>query len=151
MVIPLQEKESMVITNTILILKQVWQNFRVLEKFRILSQSLFINISTKPASLPRKSVPCHLKVRVLDAIYYMWLESLTEQYPINEPSLWVPCPAIVPKSNGSICITLDTLNVNKTIISTNQPLRKQDDTRFQLVKTKYFCRLDFKLVFWQPE
>ena len=43
MMIPSQEKDSMFITNIILIVKQFWQNFRRLEKFQIYLVKVYIS------------------------------------------------------------------------------------------------------------
>ena len=66
-------------------------------------------------------------------------------------SPWVSYAVIVPKTDGSIRITLDARNVNKAIISTNPPIPKQEDVRAQLAGARYFSKLDFKLAFWQLE
>ena len=42
-------------------------------------------------------------------------------------------------------------NVNKAIISTNQPIAKQEGIRAQLAGARYFSSLDFKSAFWQLE
>ena len=64
----------------------------------------------KHVAVPPRSVPYHLKAR---------------ECPINDPFPWVSCAVIVPKTNGSIRITLDASDVNKAIISTNQPIPKK--------------------------
>ena len=57
----------------------------------------------------------------------MLKEGVIEEHPINDPSPWVSCAVIVPKTDGSIRITLNSRNVNKAIISTNQTIPKQED------------------------
>ena len=59
-------------------------------------------------------------------------EGVIEEHPINDPSPWGSCAVIVPKTDGSIRITFDSRNVNKAIISTNQPIIKQEDIRARL-------------------
>ena len=81
----------------------------------------------------------------------MLKEGVIEEHPINDPSPWVSCTVIVPKTDGSIHITLDACNENKAIISTNQPIPKQEDIRAQSTGARYFSKLDFKSAFWQLE
>ena len=112
---------------------------------------IYTENSIKSVAVAPRSGPYHLKGRVFDAIDNMLKEGVIEVHPINDPSLWVPCAVFVPKSDGSICITLDVRNVNKAIISTNQPIPKQEDIRTQLAGARYFSKLDFKSTFWQLE
>ena len=61
------------------------------------------------------------------------------------------CVVVVPKSDGSLRITLDARNVNKALISTNYPIPKQEDIKAKLSGSKVFSKLDFKSAFWQLE
>ena len=81
----------------------------------------------------------------------MLKEGVIEEHLINDPSPRVSCAVIVPKTDGSICITLDARNVNKAIISTNQPIPKQEDIKSQLARARYFSKPDFKTSFWELE
>ena len=81
----------------------------------------------------------------------MLKEGAIEEHAINNPSPWVSCAVVIPKTDGSIHITLDARNENKVIISTNQPIPKQEDIRAQLTGARYFSKLDFKSAFWQLE
>ena len=116
-----QEKDGEFINNICSILKHYRQNFKGLGKLRKHQVKLYSDNSIKPAAVPPRSVPCHFKARVSDTIDKMLKESVIEGQPINDPSPWVSYAAIVPKTDGSISITLDARNVNKAIISTNQP------------------------------
>ena len=101
--------------------------------------------------VPPWSIPYRLKTRVSDAIDNMLKEGAIEEHAINNPSPWVSSAVIIPKTDGSIHITLDARNENKVIISTNQPIPNQEDIRAQLTGARYFSKLDFKSAFWQLE
>ena len=118
-------------------------------KFLNYQIKLYTENSIKPVAVPLTCVPYHLKTRVSDAIHNMLKEVVIEEDPINYPSTWVSCAVIVPKADGSIRITLAARNVNKAIISTNQPIPKQKGMRAQLAGSRFFSKLDFKLAFWQ--
>ena len=120
-------------------------------KLRNYQAKLYTDNSIKLVAIPPRGVPYHLKTRVCDATDNMLKEGVIEEHPINDLSLWVFCAVTVPKTDGSICITLDTRNINKAIISTNQPIPKQEDIRSQLTGTRYFIKIDFKSTFCQLE
>ena len=63
----------------------------------------------------------------------------------------VSCAVIIPKSDGSICITLDACYVSKAIISANRPILKQYGLKSQLAVTIYLSVLVFKLALSQLE
>ena len=81
----------------------------------------------------------------------MLKEEVIEEHPITNPSPWVSCAVIIPETDSSIRITLDVRTVNKAIISTNQPISKQEDIRAQFAGARNFSKLDFKSAFWQLE
>ena len=151
MMISSQEKDGEFINNICSILQRYPQNFKGLEKLRNYQIKLYTDNSIKPIAVPPRSVSYHLKGRVSDTIDNRLKEGVTEEHPINDPSPWVSCAVIVPKTNGSIRITLDARNANKALISTNQPIPKQEDIRAQLVGSRYFSKLYFKSAFWQLE
>ena len=122
-----------------------------MEKLRNYQVKLYSDNSIKPVAVLPRSVPYHLKARISDAIDNMLKEAVIEEHSINDPFPWVSCAVIVPKTDGSIRITLAARNVNKTIISTNQPIPRQEDIRAQLVGARYFSKLDFKSAFWRLE
>ena len=116
-----QEKDGEVINNICLILKHYPQNVKGWGKLRNYQVKLYTDNSIKPVAIPPRSVPHHVKARVSDAIDYILKEGVIEEHPINDPSPWDFCAVIAPKTDGAIRITLDACNVNKAIISTNQP------------------------------
>ena len=124
---------------------------RILGKLRNYQVKLYPNNSVKPVAVPPRSVPYHFKVRVSDANDNMVKEGVIEKHPIKDPSLWVSCAIIVPKTDGFSRITLDAHNINKAITFTNQPMPKQEDMRAQLTGAIYFSKLDFKSAFWLLE
>ena len=46
---------------------------------------------------------------------------------------------------------MDARNLNKSLISNNYPILRQEDIRAQLSGANYFSKLDFKTAFWQLE
>ena len=69
---------------------------------------LYINDPAKPIAVPPRPIPYHFKARIDDVIESMFKEGVIEEHPPNEPAPWVSCAVIVPKSDSSIRITLDT-------------------------------------------
>ena len=57
---------------------------------------------------------------------------IIQEHPSNESAPWVSCAVIVPKDDGSLCVTLDVCNLNKKLISTGYPAPKQQDIKAQL-------------------
>ena len=102
-------------------------------------------------AVPPRTIPYHLQARVADSINNMIKDSVIEEHPSSEPALWVSCAVVVPKSDGSLRITLDARNVNKALISTNYPIPKHEDIKAKLSGSKVFSKLDFKSAFWQLE
>ena len=78
-------------------------------------------------------------------------DEVIEEHLNNEPAPWVSCAVVVPKDDGSLCITLDARNVNKALISSNHPIPKQGDIKAQLSGSEILSKLDFKSAFWQLE
>ena len=118
-------------------------------KLRNYQVKAYTNNSIKPVTVPPRPKPYHLKVRVSDAIDNMLKEGVIEEHLMNDPFWWVSCTVFVPKSDGSIRVTLDTRNANKAIISANQPIPKQEDITTQFTGEIQFSKLDFKSAFWQ--
>ena len=129
LIISSQEKDGEFINNICSILNHYPQNFKGLGKLRNYQVKLYTDNSIKPVAIPPRSVPHHVKARVSDAIDYILKEGVIEEHPINDPSPWDFCAVIAPKTDDAIRITLDAHNVNKAIISTNQPIPKQEDIR----------------------
>ena len=121
-----QEKDGTFINNISSILKHYPQNFKGLGNLRNYQIKLYTDNSIKPAAVPPSSVPYHLQAAVSDAIDNILKEVMIEEHPINDPSPWVPC-SVVPKTDGSVRVNFHARNVNKAIISTNQPIPKQEN------------------------
>ena len=119
-----QGKVQKLINNICSILQHYPQNFKGLGKLRNYQVKLYTNNSIKPVVLTPRSAPYYLKVMVYDAIDNMLKEGVIEEHPIHDPSPWISCAVIVPKTDGSIRITLDACDLNKPIVSTNQPIPK---------------------------
>ena len=78
-------------------------------------------------------------------------EGVIEEHPPNVPAPWVSCAVIVPRPDNSLRITMDARNLNKSLISNNYPIPRQEDIRAQLSGANYFSKFDFKTAFWQLE
>ena len=102
-----EEKDGEFINHICSILQHYPQNFKGLGKLQNSQVKLYTDNSIKPVAVPPRSVPYHLKGRVSDAIDNMLKEGVIEEHPINDHSPWVSCAIIVPKTNGSIRVTLD--------------------------------------------
>ena len=59
------------------------------------------------------------------------------------------CQMIAPKEDGSIRVTLDARNANKALISSNQPIPRQEDIKAKLAGAKVFSKMDLKSAFWK--
>ena len=135
-----QEKDGEFINNICLILQHYPQNFKGLGELRNYQLKLYTDNSIKPVAVTPRSVPYHFKGRVSDTIDNMLKEGGIEEHTINDPSPWVSCAVIVPKTEGSIRITLDARSLNKAIISTNQPIPKKEDIRAQLAGERFLIQ-----------
>ena len=146
-----QEKDGEFINNVCSILQHYPQYFKSLGKLQNYQVRFYTDNSIKSLAVPLRSVPYHLKGRVFDVIDNMLKEAVIKEHSKNDPSPWVSCAVIVPKTDSSIRITLDARNINKTIISTIQPIPEQEEIRVQLAGARYFNKLDFKPTFWKLE
>ena len=70
-----------------------------------------------------------------------------EEY--NGPNEWVSNPVIVPKDDGSIRITVDYRNVNKSLVNSHNPIPRIDDLQASMNGCQYFSKLDLKQAFFQ--
>ena len=127
------------------ILQYYPENFQGLGKLRDHQVKLYTDNTVKPIAVPPRPIPYHLKTRVNDCIDTMIKEGVIEEHPPNVPAPWVSCAVIVPKPDNSLRITMDARNLNKSLISNNYPIPRQEDIRAQLSGANYFSKLDFKL------
>ena len=70
---------------------------------------------------------------------------------MNQSAPWVSNIVITPKADGSLKMALDTCNVNKVIIPTNQSIQRHEDIKSKLTVCTRFSKMDFKSAFWQIE
>ena len=106
--------------------------FRGIGKLKNHQIKLHVNTEVKAVATPPRSVPYHLEEQVSKIIQEMIIHDIIEEQPINQPSPWVPNAVIAPKTNGSIRMTFDARNVNKTIIPTNHPIPRHEDIKAKL-------------------
>ena len=71
------------------------------------------NDYVKPIAVPPWLIPYHLNKaqgnNVIDSVIIK--EGAIKKHPPNEPAHLVSCGVIVPKSDSSLCITLDACNL----------------------------------------
>lgn len=75
-------------------------------------------------------------------------QDITKEHPINQTAPWVSNIVIKPKADGTLRMTLDPNNINKSIIPTNQPIPSHEDIKSKLAGCSLFLKMDFKSVFW---
>ena len=92
-------------------------NFRGIGKLKNHQIKLHVNTEVKPAATPPCSVPYCLKEQVSKVTEEMINQDIIEEHQINQPAPWVSNVVTVPKTDGSIRMTLNACNVNKA----NQP------------------------------
>ena len=61
-----------------------------------------------------------------------------EEHPSHEPAPWISNTVVTPKPDGSLRITLDARNINRSIQSTNLPILRQEDIKAKLWKQNIF-------------
>ena len=49
-------------------------------------------------------------------------QDVIEKHPCDQPAPWISNAVLAPKQDGSIRVTLDPRNVNKSLLSSNQPI-----------------------------
>jgi hypothetical protein len=59
-------------------------------------------------------------------------QDVIEEHPPIEPAPWVSNAVIAPKPDGTIRMTVDARNVNKTIQASNLPIPRQEDIKEKL-------------------
>ena len=133
------------------ILAEYPQNFSGLGKLKDYKVKLHCNPEVKPVNVPAHSFPYHLKERAQKAVDEMIKQDVIEEHPPDQPAPWVSNAVLTPKPDGSIRVTLDARNVNKAILSSNQPIPKHEDIKAKLAGAKVFSKMDLKSAFWQIE
>lgn len=127
------------------------ENFNGLGKLQGHKVKLHCNPKIKPVNVPAHSFPYHLKERAQKAINEMIEQDVIEEHPCDQPAPWISNAVLAPKHDGSIRVTLDARNVNKALLSSNQPIPKQEDIKAKLGGAKVFSKMDLKSAFWQIE
>jgi hypothetical protein len=68
-------------------------------------------------------------------------QDVIEEHPPIEPAPWVSNAVIAPKPDGTIRMTVDERNVNKTIQASNLPIPRQEDIKEKLSGAKIFSKI----------
>ena len=93
---------------------------------------LYPDNTVKPVAVLPQHIVYALKARVDDVVESMIKQVVIEKHSPNEPTPWISCAVIVPKSDSSLRINLDARNLNKVLISKNYPISRQEVIRAQL-------------------
>ena len=105
----------------------------------------------KPIISPIRPTPYHLTERIDKMLQTMINNDVIEEHPIGEPTPWISNAHLVPKKDGSLRMTLDAKNLNKSIISTNLPIPRPEDIKAKLAGSSIFSKVDFTSAYWQLE
>lgn len=89
-----------------------------------------INSPCEPVLAPARSIPYHVKERVIEEIVK---QDVIEEHPSVEPAPWISNVMIAPKSDRLIRMTAHARNVNKVVQASNLPTSK-----LSLVVPQYF-------------
>ena len=110
---------------------------------------LYTDNTVKPVAVLPQPIVYAINTRVDDVIESMIKKVFIEKLSPNEPTPWISCALIVPKSDSFLRINLDTRNLNKVLISNNYPISRQEVITALLSSTDYLSKLHFKSAFWQ--
>ena len=133
------------------ILAKYPDNFNGLGKLKDYKVKLHCNPEMKPVNVPAHPFPYHLQERAQAAIDEMIKQGVIEEHPHDQPAPWVSNAVLAPKDDGSMRVTLDARNVNKALMSSNQPIPRQEDIKAKLAGAKVFSKMDLKSAYWQIE
>ena len=67
------------------------------------------------------------------------------------PVTWLSNPVLVPKTDGSMRVTVDLRNLNKALQDTHLPIPRVDDIMSMFTGKSIFSKLDLKTDFHQFE
>ena len=133
------------------ILQRFPDNFTGIEKLRNHQVRLHVDHNVKPINEPPRTIPYHLKERAQQVLDDMIKQDIIEEHPASEPAPWVSNIVLAPKNDGGVRVTMDARNVNKAILSCNQPIPRHEDIKAKMSGAKVFSKMDFKSAFWQIE
>ncbi|CAB4005568.1 Hypothetical predicted protein [Paramuricea clavata] len=127
------------------ILARYPQNFNGIGKLHHHKVKLHVDKEVKPANVPPRPFPYHLKERAQKAIEDMIQQDIIEEHPRDEPAPWVANAVLAPKDDGSLWVTMDARNVNKALYPTNHPIPRHEDIKAKLSGCRVFSKMDFKI------
>ena len=125
-------------------------NFNGIGKLHNHKVKLHVDKEVKPVHVPPRLFPYHLKERAQKAIEDMIQQGVIEEHPRDEPAPWV-ASVLAPNDDGSLRVTMDARNVNKSLYPTNYPIPRHEDIKAKLSGCRVFSKMDLKSAFWQIE
>ena len=89
--------------------------------------TLHTKTDAKPCIQPIRPIPFHLRKKIDDTVNDIIKQGVCEESV--GPTEWLSNPVIVPKGDGTIRITVDYRNLNKSHINTHSPIPRIEDLR----------------------
>ena len=133
------------------VLQQYPSVFKGVGKMKNYTVKLLAQENSKPVAEPPRRIQYHLVNRVREALNEMMENDVIEEHPQGEHAPWTSNVVVASKDDGEIRITMDAKNVNKTLLSSNFPIPRQEDLRAKLGGMQVFSKLDLKSAYWQLE
>lgn len=100
-----------------------------------------------PRQQPPRKTPIAIRKALIAKIRQLENDKIIEQ--VKKPTPWISNLVAVPKSDGSLRITLDPVDLNKAIIRPRYPMPTLDEHLPLLAKAKVFSIVDAKDGFYQ--
>ena len=93
------------------------------------------------------NLPLQLRKKVKDKLARMEFQGVILK--VEVPTPWCARMRVVPKQNGTMCISKDLKPLNAHVLRKTHPLPELDDVLGQPAGTKIFNKLDMNSEFWQ--
>ena len=134
-------------SNTAEIVASYKSVFNGIGTFKNHTVTFHINKKVQPVTAPIRPVPFHLRERFKQEIRQMEIDGIIEEHHGPAPS--VSKVVLAPKDNGSMRVTVDMREANRSILDTHVPIPRPDDVKASLSGCQYFSKLDFNSAFHQ--
>ena len=94
-----------------------------------------------------RNVPIPLRKKVKSELTRM--ENLGVISQVNESTPWCSGMVVVPKNNGSFCISVDLKLLNQSVMRETHPIPRVDKILAKMAGVTYFTKLNANSGFWQ--